>query len=47
MMLINSLLLHATETRWNEFMSEFERLNFNKAVVVCFFVFSLNVSACN
>ncbi|EIN09566.1 hypothetical protein PUNSTDRAFT_66959 [Punctularia strigosozonata HHB-11173 SS5] len=33
MMLINSLLAHATDTRWGEFVSELERLNVRKAVV--------------
>jgi len=34
MMLINSLLAHASDTRWEEFISELERLNVRKAVVV-------------
>lgn len=34
MMLINSLLSHATEARWEEFTNELERLNVRKAVVV-------------
>jgi engulfment/cell motility protein 1 len=34
MMLINSLLSHASDTRWEEFISELERLNVRKAVVV-------------
>jgi hypothetical protein len=34
-MLINSLLVHATDTRWDEFIAELERLNVRKAVVVC------------
>ena len=33
MMLINSLLSHATDTYWYEFTSEIERLNVPKAVV--------------
>lgn len=33
MMLINSLLSHATDTHWEEFTSELERLNVRKAVV--------------
>ncbi|KAJ7836534.1 hypothetical protein B0H13DRAFT_2032068, partial [Mycena leptocephala] len=33
MMLINSLLAHASDTRWEEFISELERLNVRKAVV--------------
>lgn len=35
MMLINSLLAHASDDRWEEFISELERLNVRKAVVVC------------
>lgn len=34
MMLINSLLSHVTEDRWEEFVSELDRLNVRKAVVV-------------
>ena len=34
MMLINSLLAHASDTRWEEFIAEVERLNVRKAVVV-------------
>ncbi|KDR80657.1 hypothetical protein GALMADRAFT_222250 [Galerina marginata CBS 339.88] len=33
MMLINSLLAHASDARWEEFISELERLNVRKAVV--------------
>lgn len=33
-MLINSLLAHASNFRWEEFISEFEKLNVRKAVVV-------------
>ncbi|KAJ7066643.1 ELMO/CED-12 family-domain-containing protein [Mycena amicta] len=33
MMLINSLLAHASDTRWEEFIAELERLNVRKAVV--------------
>ncbi|KAG5637290.1 hypothetical protein H0H81_005085 [Sphagnurus paluster] len=33
MMLINSLLSHASDNRWEEFMGELERLNVRKAVV--------------
>ncbi|KAF9461210.1 ELMO/CED-12 family-domain-containing protein [Collybia nuda] len=33
MMLINSLLSHASDARWEEFISELERLNVRKAVV--------------
>ncbi|KAJ7224321.1 ELMO/CED-12 family-domain-containing protein [Mycena pura] len=33
MMLINSLLAHASDTRWEEFISELESLNVRKAVV--------------
>jgi hypothetical protein len=33
-MLINSLLSHASDARWEEFISELERLNVRKAVVV-------------
>jgi hypothetical protein len=33
-MLINSLLSHASDTRWEEFITELERLNVRKAVVV-------------
>lgn len=35
MMLINSLLSHATDARWEDLTSELERLNVRKAVVVC------------
>ena len=35
MMLINSLLANASDARWEEFISELERLNVHKAVVVC------------
>jgi engulfment and cell motility protein 1 len=35
MMLINSLLSHANDQRWEEFIDELERLNVRKAVVVC------------
>ena len=34
MMLINSLLAHASDARWEEFISDLERLNVRKAVVV-------------
>lgn len=34
MMLINSLLAHANDDRWEEFIAEMERLNVRKAVVV-------------
>lgn len=34
MMLINSLVSHASDTRWEEFIAELERLNVRKAVVV-------------
>jgi engulfment/cell motility protein 1 len=34
MMLINSLLAHATEAWWDEFVGELDRLNVRKAVVV-------------
>ncbi|KAI0343291.1 hypothetical protein BDW22DRAFT_1264593 [Trametopsis cervina] len=33
MMLINSLLAHATDARWEEFIGELERLNVRKAVI--------------
>ncbi|KAK6992173.1 ELMO/CED-12 family-domain-containing protein, partial [Favolaschia claudopus] len=33
MMLINSLLSHASDTRWEEFIAELEKLNVRKAVV--------------
>lgn len=35
MMLINSLLAHASDTRWEGFIDEIERLNVRKAVIVC------------
>jgi len=38
MMLINSLLAHASDSRWEEFISELEKLNVRKAVVVCDFL---------
>lgn len=34
MMLINSLLAHASDARWDEFIEELERLNVSKAVIV-------------
>ena len=34
MMLINSLLSHATDTHWEEFTTQLENLNIRKAVVV-------------
>ena len=34
MMLINSLMAHASDTQWEEFISELERLNVRKAVIV-------------
>lgn len=34
MMLINSLMAHATDARWEEFMTSLEKLNVNKAVIV-------------
>lgn len=34
MMLINSLLTHATDARWDEFIVDLERLNVRKAVIV-------------
>ena len=34
MMLINSLLAHATDARWEEFIGELHRLNVRKAVIV-------------
>lgn len=34
MMLINSLLAHASDARWEEFVAEVERLNVRKAVIV-------------
>ncbi|KAG6866583.1 hypothetical protein C0991_002071 [Blastosporella zonata] len=33
MMLINSLLTHASDARWDEFIAELERLNVRKAVI--------------
>jgi len=33
-MLINSLLSHVNDTEWDEFISELERLNVRKAVIV-------------
>lgn len=35
MMLINSLLSHASDSRWEEFTASLEKLNVRKAVVVC------------
>lgn len=35
MTLINTLLFHSTEVRWEELASELERLNAKKAVTVC------------
>lgn len=34
MMLINSLLSHVNNTRWDEFIAELDRLNVRKAVIV-------------
>ena len=36
MMLINALLTHVSDERWDEFIGELERLNVRKAVVVSF-----------
>jgi engulfment/cell motility protein 1 len=36
MMLINALLTHVGDERWDEFIGELERLNVRKAVVVSF-----------
>ena len=33
-MLINSLLSHVSDSRWDEFISDLERLKVRKAVVV-------------
>lgn len=38
MMLINSLLAHATDARWEEFIGELQRLNVRKAVIVRLFL---------
>ncbi|KAK0189031.1 ELMO/CED-12 family-domain-containing protein [Armillaria mellea] len=46
MMLINSLLAHASDSRWEEFISEMERLNVRKAVVdltSCILDFQANI----
>lgn len=40
-MLINSLLAHASDSRWEEFIGELEKLNVRKAVVVRDFSFFL------
>lgn len=37
-MLINSLMAHATDTRWEEFITAIERLNVRKAVIVSPFI---------
>ena len=34
-MLINSLLSHVNDARWDEFIADLERLNVRKAVIVC------------
>ena len=34
MMLINSLMAHASDAQWEEFIGEIERLNVRKAVIV-------------
>lgn len=36
MMLINSLMAHASEARWEEFFDELQRLNVHKAVIVSY-----------
>ena len=41
MMLINSLLAHASDDSWEEFIAELERLNVRKAVVACLSPFLL------
>jgi engulfment and cell motility protein 1 len=41
MMLINTLLSHATEAHWEDLSSELERLNVRKAVIVCCRLFVL------
>lgn len=43
MMLINSLLSHASDLRWEEFLVEMERLNIRRAVVVCKFFLERNI----
>ena len=35
-MLINSLLAHATDTWWETFISQLERLNTRRAIIVSF-----------
>jgi hypothetical protein len=35
MMLINSLLAHATDTYWEAFINKLDALNTRKAVIVC------------
>lgn len=34
MMLINSLMAHASDSMWEEFISYLQQLNVNKAVIV-------------
>jgi engulfment/cell motility protein 1 len=49
MMLINSLLSHASDARWAEFVAELERLNVRKAVIVsqlAFFFFGAYAQPC-
>ena len=45
MMLINSLLSHVSDSRWDEFIGDLERLNVRKAVIVrSTIMIALNVS---
>jgi hypothetical protein len=45
MMLINALLTHVGDERWDEFIGELERLNVRKAVVVSFLLLLSNFGA--
>lgn len=43
MMLINSLMAHASDPRWDEFIAELERLNVRKAVIVRLVLFYVSL----
>lgn len=47
MMLINSLLSHVNNTRWDEFIAELDRLNVRKAVIVCYTPLWFTIALCS
>jgi hypothetical protein len=46
-MLINSLLSHVNNTRWDEFIAELDRLNVRKAVIVCYTPLWFTIALCS